>query len=212
MTVHAKFKGDGIRPSCSPCSRLHRRCHWPPHNGSSSRAAPSEPEPVRIDSSIRSLVSTPPSIHTSSQNFDFVSTDEPELALQNLDLFRLFRHYITHLATWYDLNDHCRHFTDLVPVKARQNPLLMSAILAFSAASKCQSNDGDQMAEKAEFYHLQTIRILLRVTSTIQDAISNGEVLAAICLLRSYEIISRERQPLNSVFLPHLPQLISAFR
>lgn len=48
------------------------------------------------------------------------------------------------------------------------------------------------MVEKADFYHLQSIRILLRVTSTIQDAISNGETLAAICLLRSFEIISRE--------------------
>lgn len=148
-------------------------------------------EALRGDSTIQSLISVPPRLSSSFQSFNFVPTDDPGTALQDIELFRLFRHYTAHLATWYDLNDHSRHFTDLVPVKARQNPLLLSAILAFSAASMCQSNTGEHMVEKADFYHLQSIRILLRVTSTIQDAISNGETLAAICLLRSFEIISR---------------------
>jgi hypothetical protein len=105
-------------------------------------------------------------------------------------VFCLFRHYITHLAAWYDLNDRQRHFTDLVPVKARQSPLLLSAILAFSTASK-NPNEPHEM-ERAAFYHLESIQILLCITRDARDVVSSGEVLAAICLLRSYEIISRE--------------------
>ncbi|KAJ6140500.1 hypothetical protein N7470_010296 [Penicillium chermesinum] len=181
-------------------------------------AAPPVPGSIRLrgDSTIRSLVSTPPQLSSSFQAFRFVSTDNPEVALQDIEVFRLFRHYMLHLATWYDLNDHCRHFGDRVPVMARRNPLLLSAILAFSAASICHSNDGGRrMVEKAEFYHLQSIRILLRVTSTIQDAISNGEMLAAICLLRSFEIISHNLTSQNhlqgcySILASHSIQLQS---
>ncbi|KAJ5580080.1 uncharacterized protein N7459_006065 [Penicillium hispanicum] len=43
----------------------------------------------------------------------------------------------------------------------------------------------------ASFYHLQSMQIPLRITSNFQDLSSNGGVLAAICLLRLYKIISR---------------------
>lgn len=95
-----------------------------------------------------------------------------------------------HLAAWYDLNDRRRHFTDVVPIKARESPLLLSAILAFSAASKNGSANED-LVGMAEFYHLQSVQILLRIIQNAQDLVSNEEVLAAICLLRSYEIITR---------------------
>ncbi|KAJ5128486.1 hypothetical protein N7448_002206, partial [Penicillium atrosanguineum] len=157
---------DGKRPLCSPCHRSKRECLWP----------------------TTETPSTSPRLPQGHQTLDFKSTDDPEVALQNIEVFSLFRHYITTLASWYDLNDRHRHFTDLVPVKARRNPLLLSAILAFSAASK-QPTDRHEV-ERAAFYHFESVRILLRITSNAQDVVSNGEVLAAICLLRSYEIIS----------------------
>ncbi|KAJ5108812.1 hypothetical protein N7456_005487 [Penicillium angulare] len=121
--------------------------------------------------------------------------NNPELTLQNPEAFGLFRYYIVNLASWYDLNDRKRHFTDLVPIKARQSPLLLSAILAFSAASKhTMSMSEVSSTEVADFYHLQSVRILLQVTSTFQDVISNGEVLAAICLLRSFEILTQNHK------------------
>lgn len=106
----------------------------------------------------------------------------------------MFAHYIAHLASWYDLNDCRRHFTDLVPVRARHSPLLLSAILAFSAASKRHSDNDEALLEKAAFYHLESVQILLQITShdNTEEVTSNGEVLAAICLLRSYEIIARQ--------------------
>lgn len=109
-------------------------------------------------------------------------------------VFRLFRHYQTHLASWYDLNDTHRHFTDIVPVKARYSPLLLSAILAFSAISLHESGAENRLDE-AEFYHLESVQILLKITRNIEDMVSNGEVLAGICLLRSFEIISRTKLP-----------------
>ncbi|RJE21383.1 hypothetical protein PHISCL_06287 [Aspergillus sclerotialis] len=129
-------------------------------------------------------------------DYELTSTDNPEEALKDIRVHRLLRYYTTHLAAWYDLNDRQRHFTDVVPVKARQSPLLLSAVLAFSAASKHGSDAKENLMDIAAFYHLQSVQILIRITDNIQnlqtlDMVSRGEVLAAICLLRSYEIISR---------------------
>jgi hypothetical protein len=79
-----------------------------------------------------------------------------------------------------------------VPVKARSSPLLLSAILAFSAIS-LHNSSSESLADVAEFYHLESVRYLLQITRNIEDVVSNGEVLAAICLLRSFEIISRKK-------------------
>ncbi|KAJ5814711.1 hypothetical protein N7474_006488 [Penicillium riverlandense] len=160
-------EGDGERPSCSPCQKGSRRCEWPYSTA-----------PASSQNGLTLPLQTP-----------FVSTESPEIALQDIEVFRLFRHYTTSLASWYDLNDRHRHFLDVVPVRARQSPLLLSAILAFSAVSLHKSDCAEYM-DKAEFYHLESVRILLEITKNIQTVVSNGEVLAAICLLRSYEIIS----------------------
>jgi hypothetical protein len=127
----------------------------------------------------------------SSHNDDPVSSRNPELALQEPAVTRLFRHYIANLASWYDLNDRKRHFTDVVPVKARQSALLLSAILAFSAASKHYSDPEEGLMDKAAFYHLESVQILINLTKNADDLVSDGVILAAISLLRSYEIISR---------------------
>lgn len=112
------------------------------------------------------------------------------MALKDPQVFHLFRHYKDSLASWYDLNDRQRHFTDIVPVKARYSPLLLSSLLAFSAISLHNSSGSESWVDQAEFYHLESVQILLRVTSNIEAVVADGEVLAAICLLRSFEIIS----------------------
>lgn len=171
--IYDLMKGDGFQPSCTPCQKSDRRCQWP----SSNRTAPSK----RNDKANTEINPNP------------ISTNNPEAALQNPKVHRLFRHYKDHLASWYDLNDHQRHFTDMVPVKARYSPLLLSAILAFSAIS-LHNSSSESLVDEAEFYHLESIQILLQITRSlrIEDVISNGELLASICLLRSFEIISRE--------------------
>lgn len=189
------MKGDGKHPHCSPCLRSNRECIWPAGSDTTdpttqvSRRERLESQPTSQHS--RSLLQEPP---RRNQTLNFVSARDPEFALRDTDTFSLLRHYIAHLASWYDLNDHQRHFTDLAPVRARQSPLLLSAILAFSAASKRHSDNDESLMEKAAFYHLESVQILLQITSNdnTEEVISNGEVLAAICLLRSYEIIARQ--------------------
>lgn len=78
----------------------------------------------------------------------------------------------------------------MVPVRARQNSLLLSAILAFSAASQSSNHSNDSLSEVADAYHLESVQALLSLTENINE-FRTGETLAAICILRSYEIISR---------------------
>jgi hypothetical protein len=131
----------------------------------------------------------------------YKSTENPEIALQSPHVARLFRHYIKNLAPWYDLNDRKRHFEDIVPICARKNALLLSAILAFAAANLRYSCPADEerprkenLLDVAEFYHLESVRKLIEITGdndNLQEGSVVEETLAAICLLRSYEIISR---------------------
>ena len=122
---------------------------------------------------------------------EYPSTEHPEYALQDQQVAKLFRHYIGTLAACYDLNDSKRHFKDVVPIRARYNPLLLSAILAFAAANQHRTLAEDRYLEIAEFYHYDSVRRLISLTKDI-NGIPLGETLAAICLLRSYEIITRQ--------------------
>lgn len=206
-----------MRPTCTPCQGRESECQWPlreqeaPWRKEASELCSSEgSRESRLPSAIRGRESrlNPGSQATPSlqfqpnlsndatenrqRNLNFVSTDNPEIALRDFQVFRLFRYYKDHLASWYDLNDSQRHFTDMVPVKARYSPLLLSAILAFSAIS-LHSTSSESLVDQAEFYHLESVQIILRMTGNIEDVVSNDELLAAICLLRSFEIISREK-------------------
>jgi hypothetical protein len=141
-------------------------------------------------------------------NRRYESTGNPGIALRSPRVVRLFRHYIENLAAWYDLNDKKRHFEDIVPIRARKNAVLLSAILAFAAASKHYSSPSDEgslrrenLLDVAEFYHLESVRKLIEITSNrdnLQECSVVEETLAAICLLRSYEIISRQYKYLLS--------------
>jgi len=169
-------EGDGVHPECTSCLRSNRSCQWP-----TALSAAASNQTNRASNDAASQLRPIPEV---------ISTSDPELALRDPRVFYLFRHYKDNLASWYDLNDHHRHFTDIVPVKARYSPLLLSAILAFSAISLLSFSSSGPCVDQANFYLLESVEILLEVTRNIEAAVSDGEVLAAICLLRSYEIIS----------------------
>ncbi|KAJ5542470.1 hypothetical protein N7535_004891, partial [Penicillium sp. DV-2018c] len=173
---------DGKRPRCSPCERGSRNCRWP-HEASPvispSHVPPASPSPWASP------------VHHETQ---YPSTQNPELALQNLQVALIFRHYIGRLASWYDLNDSKRHFKDVIPVRALHNPLLLSSILAFAAAHQHRTIGGQIYLEMAEFYHYDSVRRLISLTDNMDPLEPIGETLAAICLLRSYEIITRYSQ------------------
>ncbi|OQD91500.1 hypothetical protein PENSOL_c052G08197 [Penicillium solitum] len=168
---------DGKRPKCSPCQRIARNCHWIQEED--TIAAPGVPvyQPSPLSSSAH-------------HETEYPSTEHPAYALQDQQVAKLFRHYIGTLAAWYDLNDSNRHFKDVIPVRARYNPLLLSAILAFAAANQHRTLAEGGYFEIAEFYHYDSVRRLISLTKNI-DRIPLGETLAAICLLRSYEIITQ---------------------
>ncbi|KAJ5120469.1 uncharacterized protein N7515_009857 [Penicillium bovifimosum] len=168
---------DGRRPKCSPCEHVARDCHWIAEAG-----ATTGPRVPAYQSS--------PLTPATHRGIGYTSTEHPEYALQDPQVAKLFRHYIGTLAAWYDLNDSKRNFKDIVPVRARYNPLLLSAILAFSAANQHRTLGEDAYLEIAEFYHYDSVRRLISLTGNI-DSIPLGETLAAICLLRSYEIIAQ---------------------
>jgi hypothetical protein len=170
-------KGDGKRPKCSPCQRIARDCHWIQEGTIAAPEVPAyQPNPFNPANELENV---------------FTPTEDPEYALQDPQVAKLFRHYIGTLAAWYDLNDSKRHFKDVVPVRARYNPLLLSAILAFAAANQHRTIGEERYMEIAEFYHYDSVRRLISLTENI-DSIPLGETLAAICLLRSYEIITRQ--------------------
>lgn len=171
-------KGDGKRPKCSPCQRIARDCHWI-QDGSTIAA--------------REFAVYQPDHSGSNTHFEneYTSTENPEYALQDPKVAKLLRHYIETLAACYDLNDGKAHFKDVVPARARDNPLLLSAILAFAAANQHRTLAEEGYMEISEFYHYDSVRRLISLAGDI-DSIPLGERLAAICLLRSYEIITRQ--------------------
>ncbi|KAB8078773.1 hypothetical protein BDV29DRAFT_165749 [Aspergillus leporis] len=173
-----KIKCDGHQPTCLRCQRASRNCEW--SNGSAREPQQSK-SPVSLSQGFSA---------TRPRSTEYVSTKDPEKALQDPHVAEIFRFYFEHLAGWYDLNDAKRHFGDVVPSCARKNSLLLSAILAFAAAAQSSCYLKRDLWDLAESYHLESVQALLRLTKDL-DEFKTGETLAAICLLRSYEIISQ---------------------
>ncbi|KAL4893849.1 hypothetical protein BDV59DRAFT_177310 [Aspergillus ambiguus] len=171
-----RIKCDGQRPKCRPCQRSSRHCHWI--------------ETVPAASAVSPAHQVSPLGSTVYSETEYRSTQVPEYALQDPQVANIFRHYMENLAAWYDLNDSKRHFKDVVPIRARYNPLLLSAILAFAAAHQHRTLGDSIYLELAEFYHYDSVRRLISLTNNV-DQLPIGETLAAICLLRSYEIITQ---------------------
>ncbi|KAL1962653.1 hypothetical protein VTN77DRAFT_9287 [Rasamsonia byssochlamydoides] len=63
-----------------------------------------------------------------------IYTPRPRAPLEDPQMARLLRHYIDNLASWLDLNDPKHHFSIAVPHLALTCPMLLDAILAFSAS------------------------------------------------------------------------------
>jgi hypothetical protein len=117
-----------------------------------------------------------------------VSAD-PKAALENPVVATLFRHYIDFLAPWYDLNDSQNLFGTLVPQHALNNPILFKAVVTFSAFHISRTSGLTRYQELAHEYHASCIRDLLAVLNDVAPA-TQGDCLAATCLLRSFEILN----------------------
>ncbi|KAF7187094.1 hypothetical protein HII31_11571 [Pseudocercospora fuligena] len=105
----------------------------------------------------------------------------------------LFQHYIHDLAAWYDLSDARQSFQREVPRQALASPLLMNAILAF-AAIHISCTGAAAQRRVAERYHSSCIAHLITLEGELPGD-ERANTLAAVCLLRSYEILAEQYDP-----------------
>ncbi|KIW35631.1 uncharacterized protein PV07_02316 [Cladophialophora immunda] len=110
----------------------------------------------------------------------------------------LVRHFVDHLAYWFDLCDPEKHFEFIVPQLARTSPPLMNAILCVSAthlsrlSEEKRARHSPQLPafgqDTAIYFHTEAIQPLMRLTANSVD-LRDGNILAATVLLRWHEEI-----------------------
>ena len=105
----------------------------------------------------------------------------------------MFHHYVRDLAAWYDLSDADASFAKKVPLEALSRPLLLNAIIAFAAIHLSRTN-APSMKSTAEKFHSRCVTLLLALNENDIEA-RDGTTLAAVCLLRSYEILAEDFDP-----------------
>ncbi|KAL2216007.1 hypothetical protein M432DRAFT_123647 [Thermoascus aurantiacus ATCC 26904] len=177
-----KVKCDGTFPVCQTCRKSGRVCERSFRSPVSSHRTTESPELLLEE------------LRQQGGSFsDLPSPDYPRHALRDPRIASTFRHYISSLAPWYDLNDRLRRFEDTVPLYALSNPLLFSAVLAFSAVHLARLLPSHtEFQYIAEFYHLESVRRLIAITDNRNDELVRDEAtLASTCLLRSYEILAQ---------------------
>ncbi|KFZ24404.1 hypothetical protein V502_01122 [Pseudogymnoascus sp. VKM F-4520 (FW-2644)] len=96
----------------------------------------------------------------------------------------LLRNYIENLSPWADACDPLHHFATVVPQRAVDIPLLLYAVLAFSAQvlnvqSRCENAE-------ASTYYSKSLSLLIPILSDPSQTYDEN-VLAAVVILRLYE-------------------------
>ncbi|KAG7114515.1 hypothetical protein HYQ46_011319 [Verticillium longisporum] len=171
-------QGDERQPICQRCSIAGRYCE--------RTARPTrQPLPERRDRGHGDAVTGP--------SPKWPSPDNPRKALESPDIARIFHHYIIEIAPWYDLSDPASTFGTRLPRLALEMPLPFSAIIAQAAMQICQTTAPSQRTV-AEFYHGHCVRLLIELRDDC-GSVESEAALAAVCLLRSYEILDEEVDP-----------------
>ncbi|UKZ54297.1 hypothetical protein TrVGV298_008105 [Trichoderma virens] len=103
---------------------------------------------------------------------------------------RLLHHYINNLACWLDVNDPQRQFETFVPYLAMSCPILLHAVLAFSA---CHLNRLDGSCDEfcAAHYHDLCVQGLIPALADPSTTLDNVLPISTV-ILRMYEMMSYE--------------------
>ncbi|KAL7807438.1 fungal-specific transcription factor domain-containing protein [Trichoderma gracile] len=119
-----------------------------------------------------------------------IYTQGPTKPLRDPLIARLLRHYINHLACWLDVNDPQRQFETFVPHLAMSCPILLHAVLAFSA---CHLNrvDGSCGELCAVHYHDLSVQGLIPALADPSTTLDNVLPISTV-ILRMYEMMSNE--------------------
>ncbi|KIV83267.1 hypothetical protein, variant 1 [Exophiala sideris] len=103
---------------------------------------------------------------------------------------RLLQHYVTNLACWLDVNDPQRQFETFVPYLALSCPILLHAILAFSACHLSRL-DGSCDNLVAENYHDLCVQHLIPALADPSTTLDNVLPISTV-VLRMYEMMIYE--------------------
>ncbi|KAA8904192.1 hypothetical protein FN846DRAFT_953207 [Sphaerosporella brunnea] len=107
--------------------------------------------------------------------------------LTNVRDAEILRHYVTHLAQWYDMHDPYNHFATSVPLLSATCPMLLNAMLALAARHLSISSDLDPLV--ALQYHQACLQEYIPSLSSMGQSNSKNDsvLLAATVLLRTFE-------------------------
>ncbi|KAL6230009.1 hypothetical protein BDW75DRAFT_81055 [Aspergillus navahoensis] len=100
----------------------------------------------------------------------------------------LLRMFIQTLAPRFDVCDQHSHFSTEIPRRALQVPMVMKAILAFSARHAAIMSGSDDW--EASEYHSQCIEMLLQALSRA-EGFYDDNILITVVILRVYEELER---------------------
>ncbi|KFY00132.1 hypothetical protein O988_03501 [Pseudogymnoascus sp. VKM F-3808] len=103
---------------------------------------------------------------------------------------RLLQHYIDNLASWFDLNDPQRQFERFVPHLALSCPIVLHAVLAFSACHLSRL-DGSCGALYAVHHHELCIRDLIPALADPSTALDNVLPVSTV-ILWMYEMMNND--------------------
>ncbi|EGR51027.1 uncharacterized protein TRIREDRAFT_104071 [Trichoderma reesei QM6a] len=119
-----------------------------------------------------------------------IYTQGPTKPLEDPLIARLLRHYINNLACWLDVNDSQRQFETFVPYLAMSCPILLFAVLAFSA---CHLNRVDGSCDElcAVHYHDLSVQGLIPALADSSTTLDNVLPISTV-ILRMYEMMSHE--------------------
>lgn len=196
--------GDEASPVCGQCSRIGRYC-----DRKQNRYRFVSFSGTRQCGSLGHEVANGDDIDSSAEQAG-VPAFVPALdckCLEKPEIAGYFHHYITDIATWYDLGDEPRRSFALdVPRLALDQPLLLGAIIALSAIHVAQSAGNATARKTAELYHGHCVRSLIQLDQS-SVLLQNGIALATTCLLRSYEILNGAINPHAKRFKHQLADL-----
>ncbi|RFU25259.1 hypothetical protein B7463_g11080, partial [Scytalidium lignicola] len=141
----------------------------------------------RVDLTLDEAVTTS---QVKSLSRSSVFANGPWAPLSDPEDARLFQHYVDNLASWLDLNDPERYFTTFVPHFALRCPMLLSAILSFSA-SHLSRLDSSCDALTGIDYHNKCIKRLIPALADPSLALDPILPLSTV-ILRMHEMLTYE--------------------
>ncbi|RDW79058.1 uncharacterized protein DSM5745_05910 [Aspergillus mulundensis] len=100
----------------------------------------------------------------------------------------LLRSFIHDLSSRFDICDQNSHFSSEIPRRALQVPMVMKAILAYSARHAAIMSGSDDW--EASEYHSQCVELLLRALSKA-EGFYDDNILITVVILRVYEELER---------------------